>query len=131
MVMQDVGSHCCLEVTPAPPCRFPELQELMLHDGAVLCRAVVLLQACDCLYGVLLVAGRVVAVERGAAAPSLNVFDLLLLINFSSSNESLRCAGHQHSTTQVSNLQPFPAAAQPCPGLCSNTANSCAAAGSP
>lgn len=47
-------------------------------------------QACECLYGVLLVAGRVVAVERGAAAPALNVFDLLLLINFSSSNESLR-----------------------------------------
>jgi hypothetical protein len=58
-----------------------------------------LLQACECLYGVLLVAGRVVAVERGAAAPALNVFDLLLLINFSSSNESLRYAGHQHSNT--------------------------------
>jgi len=53
---------------------------------AMLCRV----QACDCLYGVLLVAGRVVAVERGSSAPPLNVFDLLLLINFSSSNESLR-----------------------------------------
>lgn len=76
----------------------------------MLSRAAVLLQACDCLYGVLLVAGRVVAVERGAAAPGLNVFDLLLLLNFSSSNESLRYVGHQHPTTQVSNSQPLPAA---------------------
>jgi hypothetical protein len=51
---------------------------------------VLVLQACDCLFGVLLVCGRVVAVVRGAAAPSLNVFDLLLLINFSTTNESLR-----------------------------------------
>jgi hypothetical protein len=55
----------------------------------------VLLQACDCLYGIVLVAGRVVAVERGAAAPALNAFDLLLLSNFSSSNESLRCVGRK------------------------------------
>ena len=48
------------------------------------------MQACDCLYGILLVAGRVVAVERGSAAPPLNVFDLLLLTSFASSNESLR-----------------------------------------
>lgn len=66
----------------------------------------VLLQACDCLYGILLVAGRVVAVERGAAAPALNVFDLLLLINFSSSNESLRCVDRTAcapSTSQCDN----------------------------
>ena len=56
----------------------------------MLCCAVLWLQACDCLFGVLLVAGRVVAVVRGSAAPSLNVFDLQLLINFSTTNESLR-----------------------------------------
>lgn len=60
------------------------------HWHVVSCRVLSCLQACECLYGILLVAGRVVAVERGAAAPALNVFDLLLLINFSSSNESLR-----------------------------------------
>eukprot|EP00775_Hariotina_reticulata_P007620 gene7620-7822_t len=44
----------------------------------------------DALYGVLLAGRRVVAVETGRGPPPPHVFDLLLLTNFTNSNESLR-----------------------------------------
>jgi hypothetical protein len=50
----------------------------------------VLLQSGEALYGVLLVGRRVLAAATGKGPPPLNMFDLLLLINFANSNESLR-----------------------------------------
>ncbi|WIA40971.1 hypothetical protein OEZ86_004619 [Tetradesmus obliquus] len=50
----------------------------------------------EALYGVLLVGRRLLAAAAGKGPPPLNVFDLLLLVNFANSNESLR-----HSETFV------------------------------
>lgn len=49
------------------------------------------MQSSDALYGILLVGGRVLGVETGKGPPPVNVYDLLLLANFTNSNESLRC----------------------------------------
>jgi hypothetical protein len=51
---------------------------------------VLLVQSSDALYGVLLAGRRLVAVETGRGPPAPNVFDLLLLSNFTNSNESLK-----------------------------------------
>jgi hypothetical protein len=56
----------------------------------VLLLLLLLLQSGEALYGVLLVGRRVLAAATGKGPPPLNVFDLLLLINFANSNESLR-----------------------------------------
>jgi hypothetical protein len=93
-----IADRCCMCFVEQKACKLALAAAAETVWCAMLRCCPVMLQACDCLYGILLVAGRVVAVERGAAAPALNVFDLLLLINFSSSNESLRCVDRTANT---------------------------------
>jgi hypothetical protein len=63
---------------------------MLLHLLLLLLRHVLNLQTGEALYGVLLVGRRVLAAATGKGPPPLNVFDLLLLVNFANSNESLR-----------------------------------------
>jgi hypothetical protein len=80
----------CSRPAPPPDNRRPHTHtHILLTPHALHCARA---QSCDCLYGVLVVGQRVMAVEHGAGTPAINAADLLLLVNFVGSNASLRWA---------------------------------------